>query len=147
MVTVVSLVPIINVFVSYVFCARIIVSQSTVYILSTLQKRKEREAAILKNSRLTEDQKKKWLAVMTNNFMSSEESWTEDSIVVHPLPWRTEYVNKMFRKIDAYCESKKSPQAKRQTKRREYGMASSRPEPDINEDLPRWAVNISTENS
>ena len=71
--------------------------------------------------------------------MSSEEIGIdlEDSIVIHPLPWRTEYVNKMFRKINS-----KSPQAKRQTKRRQYGMASNRPKPDIDEALPRWAVDI-----
>lgn len=55
-----------------------------------LQKRKEREATILKNSKLNEDQKKKWTTVITNDFMSSEESGEDDTIVVHPLPWRSE---------------------------------------------------------
>lgn len=106
----------------------------------TIQKRKERDAAILKNSKLTEDQKKKWLLVITNDYMSSEESGEDDSIIIHPLPWHSEYVTKMFKKIDAYFENKKSPQAKRQMKRRVYGMTSSRPQPVVDEIVSRWAI-------
>ena len=61
--------------------------------------------------------------------MSSEESGEEDSIIVHPLPWRSEYVNKMFSRIDEYCNKKKSPQALRQMKTRIAGIPSSRPKP------------------
>ncbi len=103
-----------------------------------LQKRKEREATILKNSKLNEDQKKKWNTVITNDFMSSEESGEDDTIVVHPLPWRSEYCTKMFRKIDAYCDNHKSPQAKRQKKPRAFGDVSSRPQPKM-EEYPSWA--------
>ena len=38
-----------------------------------MQKRKEREVAV-KNGRLTEDQRLKWVSVMKNEYMSSEES-------------------------------------------------------------------------
>ena len=55
---------------------------------------KERAAAVTKHPRLTEEQKKKWLSVITNDFMSSEESGTEDENVIHPLAWRSKYVNK-----------------------------------------------------
>ena len=61
--------------------------------------------------------------------MSSEESGEEDSIIVHPLPWRSEYVNKMFSRIDEYCNKKKSSQALRQMKTRIAGTSSSRPKP------------------
>ena len=61
--------------------------------------------------------------------MSSEESGGEDTIIIHPLPWRTEYVNQMFQRIDSYCFSKKSPQAKRQTRKRSVGPSSTRPKP------------------
>jgi aspartate carbamoyltransferase catalytic subunit len=50
------------------------------------------ETAILKNGRLNEEQKAKWLKGMDNVYMSSEESGGEDTIIVHPLPWRTKYV-------------------------------------------------------
>ena len=33
------------------------------------------------------------------HFMSSEESEGE-SLVVHPIPWRSQYVGRMFNKID-----------------------------------------------
>ena len=89
------------------------------------------------NSKLTEEQRTKWLAVVKNELMSSEESGEDDAIVVHPLPWRSEYVDKMFKKIDEYCFSNKSPQGKRQTKQRITGSPSSRPTPACME--PIWA--------
>ena len=87
------------------------------------------------NSKLTEKQRTKWLAVVKNELMSSEESDDDDVIVVHPLPWRSEYVDKMFKKIDEYCFSNKSPQGKRQTKR--ITGSPSRPTPACME--PVWA--------
>ena len=65
--------------------------------------------------------------------MSSEESDEDDSIIIHPLPWRSEYVNKMFKKIDDYSYARKSSQAKRQLKPRKIGLPSSRAYP-MNED-------------
>ena len=100
-----------------------------------LQKRKEREAAVLKNTKFTEDHRKKWLGVISNDFMSSEDS-DDEAIVVHPLPWRSDYVNQMFQKIDDYSNSKKSPQARRQMKERIYGRPSHRPRVEA----PEWAV-------
>ena len=94
-------------------------------------------AALMKNPRLTDESRQKWLTVMVNEMMSSEESGSEDRVVVHPLPWRSEYVNKMFRTIDSYCKARKSAQAKRQTKKRAGGLFSSRTPPT---DMPSWAV-------
>ena len=102
------------------------------------QKRKEREAALMKNSKLSDEQRKKWLAVVKNEYMSSEESGEEDTIVVHRLPWRSEYVNKMFTKIDEYCYHKKSPQAIRQMKARKVGSPSGRSKP-LCATEPEWA--------
>ena len=78
---------------------------------------------------INEGQKAKWLKVMGNVYMSSDENGGEDTIIVHPLPWRTEYVNQMFQRIDAYCSSRKSPQARRQTRKRSMGSSSTRPKP------------------
>ena len=59
--------------------------------------------------------------------MSSEASGndSDDSIIVHPIPWRSEYVSRMFKKIDAYSDKKKSSQARRQTKNRIVGSPST----------------------
>ena len=91
----------------------------------------------MKNPRLTEQAREKWLKVMVNEMMSSEESGDEDKVVVHPLPWRTDYVNKMFYKIDSYCIARKSPQARRQIKERASGFLSTRVAPS---GMPSWSV-------
>ena len=71
--------------------------------------------------------------------MSSEDSDTDnpDSLIVHPLTWRSEYVNKMFKQIDRFSAARKSPQARRQTKEKCIGNVSSRSCPP---DLPSWAI-------
>ena len=93
----------------------------------------------MRNKRLTEEQKDKWLAVIMNDFMSSEESGPDDDIYLHPLPWRSDYVTKMFNTIDNYVQKKKSPQAKRQTKKRIVaGLPSERPQPLSS--VPEWAM-------
>ena len=102
-----------------------------------LQKKKERESAVMKNSKLSEESRQKLLSVMTNDFMSSEESGDDDTIVVHPLTWRSQYVKVMFQRIDAYNKNAKSPQARRQMKQRSNGSVSSRVSPS---DAPEWSV-------
>ena len=56
---------------------------------------------------------------------------------LHPLPWRSQYVSKMFLRIDAYSLNKKSSQAKRQTKIRQVGSPSTRSPPT---GAPDWAI-------
>ena len=106
-----------------------------------LQKKREREGAILQNSKLTPDQRGKWLSVTKKEYMSSEESGEEDCITVHPLPWRSQYVTRMFSKIDAYIINRKSAQAKRQMKKRQSGTPSTRSPPG---EAPDWAVDVQT---
>ena len=90
------------------------------------------------NPKLTKDQKK-WLSVITHDFMSSEESGSDDKNIVHPLVWRSKHVSTMFEKIDAYVERKKTPQARRQMKKHVNGSNSLRPEPL---ECPGWAKEI-----
>ena len=85
------------------------------------------------NSKLTEEQRTKWLAIVKNELMSSDE---DDAV------WRSEYVDKMFQKFDEYCFSNKSPQGKRQTKQRVTGSPSSCPTPACME--PIWAFKKSS---
>lgn len=109
---------------------------SFTFTLPYLQKSKVRKSAVRKNSKLTEEQKKKWLGVLGHEFMSSEES-DEETLVVHPLPWRSSYVNKMYDRIDSYCIHKKSSQSKRQMKVRNTGSPSTRTYPA---GTPDWAM-------
>ena len=104
-----------------------------------MQKKREREGAIFKNSKLTPEQRTKWLSIAKKEYMSSEESGEDDCMVVHPLPWRSEYVNKMFNKIDLFVTNKKSSQAKRQMRQRKFGAISERGQPG---DAPDWAVRV-----
>ena len=66
------------------------VTFTTVILLS--QKRKERASAVSENPKLTEDLKKKWLSVITLDFISSEESGSKDENVMHPLQYMEEQV-------------------------------------------------------
>ena len=80
-------------------------------------------SAVQKN----EEQRSKWLKVMYIDFMSSEESEGE-SLVVHPIAWQSQYVARMFNKVDQYSKSRKSSQSQRQTKTRVNGSKSTRPQ-------------------
>jgi hypothetical protein len=66
----------------------------------------------------------------------------DNTYIVHPIPWRTTYVNTMFDRIDKYNAAKKSSQARRQMKSRVIGAPSSRPIPTG--DFPEWAVKQDT---
>ena len=102
-----------------------------------MQKKRER-GAIFKNSKLTPEQRTKWLSIAKKEYMSSEESREDDCMVVHPLPCRSDYVNKMFNKID-FITNKQSSQAKRQMRQRKLGAISERAQPG---DAPDWAVRV-----
>ena len=70
---------------------------------------------------MPEKDKKKWQAVLTAEFMSSEESNSESEngvIIKKELPWRSERVSAMFTKLDAVVDGGKSTFAKRQTRQR-----------------------------
>ena len=87
------------------------------------------------------EQLEKWRQVIKMEYMSSEESGIDDEnevIIVKSLPWRSVHVGQMFRRLDDKGLEEKSPQARRQTKKRVTGEISSRPKPVG--DLPPWAV-------
>ena len=71
--------------------------------------------------------------------MSSEVSTSEgeEILKIKKPPWRKSIVGQMFDKLDSTSFSLKSPQAKRQMKRRVLGEASNR---QRMEDAPKWAV-------
>ena len=69
--------------------------------------------------------------------LSSDEG--DNVVTIHPLPWRSKYVDSMFEKLDKYTTAKKTPQAQRQMKQRVVGACSQRTRPTIG-DIPEWAV-------
>jgi hypothetical protein len=89
-----------------------------------------------------ENDKLLWEKVLILGFMSSEESDLDDEeevLSLRPLPWRAEKVDTLFRKLDDITLKAKSPQARRQMKRRVLGVESSRSSPSI-AGIPSWAV-------
>ena len=86
--------------------------------------------------------KEKWNKILTAELTSSEESGTDDGeqvLIVHALPWRSNRVDQMFRSLDENALSLRSPQGRRQMKRRVAGSASTRLQCQI-EGIPKWAI-------
>ena len=63
----------------------------------------------------------------------------EEVIIVHPLPCISDDVATFKKKLDDEIAKEKSPQARRQMKRRVVGASSNRPRP-VNLDMPSWAL-------
>ena len=60
----------------------------------------------MSNKILTEEQRVKWLSAVRNELMSSEESGSDDNIIVHTLPWRSQQVIHLFQKIDKWNQER-----------------------------------------
>ena len=59
------------------------------------------------------------MKVLTPDFQSSEESGDDDTIIaVRPLPWRSDRVSMKFNELDKKTDASKTPQARRQKRRR-----------------------------
>ena len=83
-----------------------------------------------------------WMKVLIPEMMSSEESGNdeddEEILKVLPLPWRARKVTKMFQQLDLESSKYKTPQSRRQRKRRVLGESSERARPDRDGNLPNW---------
>lgn len=87
-----------------------------------------------------EREKEKWRSILTMEFMSTDESSTEegnDVLVSKPLPWEAASVAAFKAVLDNAALGHKSPLAKRQMKPRRKGIPSDRPKPTG--DYPDWA--------
>ena len=89
------------------------------------------------NRKVGPDLREKYLEVITSEMMSSEESCSDDEIVVHSLTWRSKEVTHVFHSMDKWNLERMSPQARRQRKKRRSGMPSRRLAPL---DCPEWTV-------
>ena len=83
---------------------------------------------------------------MSSEFMSSEESDTEDSenLLKQSIPWRSNKVNNFFSELDKLQDKHRTGHRKRQRKTRLLiGDSSSRPVPISvgGEKSPSWAIN------
>lgn len=87
-----------------------------------------------------ESQRERWKSAIHVDLMSSEDSATEgdeDAIMVKTLPWRSDQVNQMMKRLDDKINSDKSTQAKRQAKPRVASIsASTRSKPSGS--FPAW---------
>lgn len=92
-----------------------------------------------KGTYANDEEKERWYSIMKMEIMSSEESGEEDGdevIILHPIPWLSAEITAFKQKLDAEIKKEKTPQARRQTKRRVIGSPSSRVCPNS---VPAWA--------
>ena len=92
------------------------------------QKLEERSASLSKMKFADAKDREKWEKVMTIEFISSEDSGSDNDdevLIVRPLPWRSARVDHMFiNNLDKQSIDNKSPLAKRQMMRRVLGLHS-----------------------
>ena len=89
-----------------------------------------------------QEDKALWEKVLVLEMMSSEDSEIdeeEEVLMVHPLPWRASKVDAMFKRLDDGIKENKSPQSRRQMKKRCVGQDSARCAP-IADKFPKWAL-------
>ena len=114
-----------------------------VHALNNIQKLAERKGALGRMEFRSADSMSMWEKVMTTAMMSSEESGNDgdDEILsLHPLLFRSAKVDHFFSLLDGKVKEEKSPQARRQMKRRVRGDVSTRPLP-VGHNFPKWALN------
>lgn len=89
---------------------------------------------------MAEKEKEKWSKIMSPDAMSSEESDPENDgiVLVKELPWRSQLVNDFFASLDEKIDESKTPQAKRQRKKRVLSVIESCRVPVPG--LPKWAL-------
>ena len=98
----------------------------------------------MKTNALTEDEKRKWTAVMNMEMMSSEESdaasGDDENICIfikHPLPWRNDKVSSLCKSLDRKASKGQSKRSTQMTQQRILGTQSQRPRPST---VPDWAL-------
>ena len=97
--------------------------------------------SVFRKVSFSEKDRQKWeqSQVLTFHFMSSEESDRDDEeevLIVKPLPWKSPKVTRFLKGLDEKQQQCKTPQARRQEKRRVQGdLVSSCSRPAL-KDLP-----------
>ena len=99
-----------------------------------MQKLQARKVTPHKASAIPEGDKENWEEGLIPELISSEESDGGDGFMVHPLPWCSERLNKLFTSLD---HKRRSNRSKVMTQKRHEGIASDRPVPLT---APDWAL-------
>ena len=121
--------------------------------LSIFKKKNNRLAALMKSTSITEEKKREMSEFMTVDYMSSEESASEDDeihsgevtdsdasddtpqrkkvLVRRPLPWRSQELNKLVKILDRKIIKKKSGKSFKMSMERRVGQPSQRAAPEI----------------
>ena len=105
----------------------------------TFQKLQERKKMLEVGSFQDPGTKDKWLPIVTMDFMSSDESASDEGkevLLTKPLQWESLCVAEFKRSLDDAAIEQKSPLAKRQMKPRKRGIPSDKPKPCGN--YPTW---------
>lgn len=105
-----------------------------------MQKLQERKAVFEKATFKNDSEKESWKSIMALEYMSSEESGCDgedEALICRPLPWLSATVQQFKRRLDLEIRNAKTPLARRQTKIRIQGEASSRSRPS-NSSVPDW---------
>ena len=82
-------------------------------------------------------ERESWRAIMSMDYVSSEESGEEDTLIGRPLPWLSAREQQFKMKLDSEIQKNKTPLGRRQMKSRVQGTPSKRPKPS-SVDIPDW---------
>ena len=127
-----------------------------------LQKSHARRKALVASRSIDDDTKKKVMEVLKPEFMSSEDSATENEeenesgsdesdnetprrkqgkkkLIRHTLSWRNRECQNAMESLDRKLQRKRTPRGKAMCLRVEMGGNSSRPKPDH---FPEWATEL-----
>ena len=103
------------------------------------QKLEERTASLSRAKFADAKDRERWENVLCPDMISCEDSGTdngEEVLIVRTLPWRSSRMDHMFANLDKQSLSNKSPQSRRQMKRRVLGECSLQPRCTV--ELPKW---------
>lgn len=91
---------------------------------------------------VNDEERERWASVMKLEFMSSEESGTddgEDANIVRPLPWLSEHVMQFKKLLDDEISEDRTLLSRRKPKKCIVGSPSIRSKPQ--DATPDWAFN------
>ena len=134
----------------------LIVINISLWILIILQKRLKRAKALRESTTISPEEKQRYLPCMTTDFMSSEESVSEQEeeedcssesdaepgsqrkhLCIKPLPWRSRELNDLMARLDRKIARRQSQKSAGMVLKRKQGPPSMRQAPD---DAPEFAL-------
>lgn len=118
------------------------------FLLSPEQKRLKRAKALRHSTAISEEDKTRYMPLMANEYMSSEESLSESEdengrdsdnsdveqarvrvLCIRPIPWRSRELNDLMTSLDRKVARRQTQRSARMTMQRRTGPNSSRQAP------------------